>query len=160
MEITREMWIGAGALAFVGTVVLMVPPTIPVAPVATSVRPHARSTASPPTNAPAFTDYEAANIPAPPAYGPPRNPRPAAVEEQVESAARDDDAIPSPRWRDAAPIPSEDADQAMPDPDFSMGYRWAEANGALERRDCRRWRGSAAEDGCRAYLRDTDQGDG
>jgi hypothetical protein len=162
MEITREMWIGAGALAFVGAVVLMVPPTIPVAPVATSVRPHARSAASPSVNAPAFTDYAAATgggSGAPVSTPSPGNLAPPAIEREPEMAARDTDSVPSPRWRDAPSVAAEDEDRDSPDPDFTMGYRWAEQNGVFERRDCRRWRGSPAEDGCRAYLRDADGDD-
>jgi hypothetical protein len=151
MEITREMWIGAGALAFVGTVVLMLPPTTPVAPIATSVRPHARGNASPPADAPAFQDHASVT---------PVADRPAIsmppVRSEPELASREPD--PAPRWRESDP--SDDGDQAAPDPDFTMGYRWAEANGVFERRDCRRWRGSPAEDGCRAYLRDAEDGEG
>jgi hypothetical protein len=151
MQITREMWIGAGVLAFVGTVVLMLPPTTPVAPVATSVRPHARGNASPPVQAPPFQDYAAV---APPAARPAVSMPP--TQPVSELASRD--PVPSPRWRDSEP--AYDGDDAAPDPDFTMGYRWAEANGVFERRDCRRWRGSPAEDGCRAYLRDAEDGDG
>jgi hypothetical protein len=157
MEITREMRIGAGALAFIGVVVLMLPPTTPLAPAGTAARPHAGA-------AVIAKDPSALAVAGPASYAPPPPAMPASSPTPVapESAAptRFADAAPvQPRWRDAAPADADDQDQAGSDDAFTLGYRWAEQNGIEDRRDCRRWRGSPAESGCRAFLRDSDDGD-
>lgn len=157
MEITREMWIGAGALAFIGAVVWMVPPTTPVAPMASAVRPRVSGVAKPPIDAPAF----AASAP-PPVATPGISPTPVTPESAMPTRFAEA-TPPRPRWREVASADRDDEDSGSPEDAFDTGYRWAEANDIAERRDCRRWRSSPAEAGCRAYLRDSDDrepGDG
>jgi hypothetical protein len=156
MEMTREMWFGAGAgaIAFIGAVAWMVPPTTPVAPMAASARPRASSVAKPASDAPQFAGADVASqIPAPIA---PAIATPTPVTQENAMPTRLADATPPrPRWRDVATA-DRDEDDAVPEETFDTGYRWAEANDIVDRRDCRRWRGSPAWDGCRVYLREAD----
>ena len=141
MQVTREMRIGAAALAFIGAVAWMLPPTTPVAPIsgpgqyAVRPRPLVTAAAYPPVGDPPETLDGGSQAPPIP----------------IDRAA---DPLPdpaSPRWRD----PSDAADDGRPDPDFMTGYDWAEAKAIGRRDDCGRWRGTAAEDGCRTFLSDT-----
>jgi hypothetical protein len=150
MQITREMGIGAGALAFVGVVAWMVPPTTPVAPMGTKAQPGARGSAirAPSASTLSFAGPVVAAAP----YVPPA---PVPVERQAEPVAIEP---APPRWREAEPDYADDEEKAAgPDQDYVAGYRWAEETGIAGRRDCRRWRGSPAEDGCRAYVRDMEE---
>ncbi len=156
MEIRREMWMGAGALAFLGVVVWMIPPTTPLAPVAASVRARAGNSG----NASAV----AATMPAPVAAPtiPPADATPVTADATPPPPRFAEAVPPQPRWRDAPSddADSDDADQnpASPDQAFAMGYRWAQSNEIGDSRDCRRWRGPA-EVGCLAYLHASDSGD-
>jgi hypothetical protein len=155
MQITREMRIGAGALAFIGAVVWMIPPTTPVAPVGTAVRPHRSGLVAPVTDYAGGTGYEAP-VYVPPPVGEP----PAPVAREAAPPPRLAQAEPvQPRWRDTGSNYADEDPEALPDRAFETGYRWAEENGIEERRDCRRWRGSPAEDGCRQYVRDAGDDD-
>lgn len=147
------MRIGAGALAFIGVVVWMIPPTTPVAPMAATTRLHANGVVKPPIDAPAF----AVSAPAPIAT-PGITPTPVTQDSAMPTRFAEA-SPPPPRWRDRAPAGDDEQDDVSPETVFATGYRWAEANDVSERRDCRRWRGSPAEAGCRAYLRDSDDGD-
>ncbi|WP_404710869.1 hypothetical protein [Sphingomonas sp. MMS24-J13] len=154
---TREIRIGVGALAFVGVVVMMLPPTTPLAPAGTPTRPRAAAAAI-------AQDPSASGIAEPAYYTPPLPAMPASnptpVSQDSAMPTRYADAAPvQPRWRDPAPADADDQGQAGSDDAFATGYRWAEQNGIEDRRDCRRWRGSPAESGCRAFLRDSDVGD-
>jgi hypothetical protein len=82
------------------------------------------------------------------------------VEQDSVSPARYAEATPRPySWRDRDATVSDGQEDTSPEAAFATGYSWAESNQIDDRRDCRRWRGSPAEAGCGAYLRDTDQHD-
>lgn len=147
MQFTREMRIGAAALAFIGAIAWMLPPTTPVAPVSApgqfAVRAHASG---------AVSDAAYSPPPAPPgSFDAGGEAPPIAADRGAESLS--DPA--APRWRDA----EDAADDARPDPDFMTGYDWAETNAIARRGDCRRWRGTAAEDGCRTFVNDAPERD-
>lgn len=159
MKITREMRFAAGALAFVGAVIWMLPPTQPTGPGGSP----GRTVAARPARAAPKTSPEPT---LPDAFGPPAlqpsSPRPPEAQtaerappRPTETAEADEQAAAADTDADANA--EEDADRDGRDPEFVRGYRWAEANDVARRRECRRWRGSPAEDGCRAYLRDAEE---
>lgn len=164
MEIRREMWMGAGALAFIGVVAWMIPPTTPLAPLANIGRLRASGV----SGTASMAGAEAATPMAPsfPPGGSASDATPVA-DNAAPPMRLADAAPPQPRWHDRSSYDgddqAEDQDQdqdAPPSPDqaFAMGYRWAQANGVDDRRACRRWHGPA-EVGCLAFLHASDSGD-
>lgn len=148
MKMTRQMWVATGAVALIGAVAWMLPPTTPIGPGGAGARPQqvrARSTAvatSLPAPAPAVRDASPGYAPSPPDL------------DAAERAGPRPPRTAQPRQPD--PAFDNEGDQDQPDPAFVTGYRWAEDSGIERRRACRRWRGSPAEDGCLAYLRDAE----
>lgn len=138
----------AGGFAAIGVaVLLMLPPTKPVAAAPT---PHAFGKVQPPAPLPAvYPDY-APLPPSPPVDPAADDARSAATPQTPEDNAPSDISPPVPMPNPGSQFYAD----ADPDGEFDQGYRWAERREVDDPNRCMRWPDSPHVEGCLAYIRD------
>lgn len=151
MALSRNAWIGIGALGFLGALAAIMPPTTPVgAERNAAARPAAIRPPAPPP-APVYPD---ATISDAPGTVPPRPSQPLPPPEPPVRETDQSRQNPEPEAETAEHVLTYEQLEAA----YRDGYRWAARNEVEDRRECRRFGGSPAEEGCRAFVSDARRG--